>query len=86
MVLQEDSETGEPFGVKDFDTKEEAQRVADDMQRGIDNAWFSQIFNHAQMFFKLFRSGNQIPLLNRLSDYRHKNFANAVSEQAESPH
>ncbi len=38
MVLQEDSETGEPFGVKDFDTKEEAQRVADDMQRGIDNA------------------------------------------------
>jgi hypothetical protein len=37
-VLQEDSETREPLGVKDFDTKEEAQRVADDMQRGIDNA------------------------------------------------
>jgi len=36
MVLQQDSETGEPFGVKDFDTKEEAQRVAEDMQRAID--------------------------------------------------
>ena len=37
-VLQEDSETKERFGVKDFDTKEEAQSVADDMQRAIDNA------------------------------------------------
>ena len=36
-VLQEDSETKERFGVKDFDTKEEAQRTADDMQRAIDN-------------------------------------------------
>ncbi len=39
MVLQEDSETGKPFGVKDFDTKEEAQGVADDMQRAVDNAF-----------------------------------------------
>jgi hypothetical protein len=38
VILQQDSETGEPFGVKDFDTKEEAQSVADDMQRAIDNA------------------------------------------------
>ena len=38
MVLQEDSETEKPFGVKDFDTKEEAQNVADDMQKAIDNA------------------------------------------------
>ncbi len=38
MVLQQDSETGEPFGVKDFDTKEEAQIIAEDMQRAIDNA------------------------------------------------
>ncbi len=38
MVLQEDSETGKPFGVKDFDTKEEAQSVADDMQKAVDNA------------------------------------------------
>ena len=38
MVLQEDSETGEPFGVKDFDTREEAQRTADDMQTAMDNA------------------------------------------------
>ena len=37
-VLQEDSETKERFGVKDFDTKEEAQRTADDMQRAADNA------------------------------------------------
>ena len=37
-VLQEDTETKERFGVKDFDTKEEAQSVADDMQRAIDNA------------------------------------------------
>ena len=42
MVLQEDSETREPFGVKDFDTKEEAQRVAEDMQRAIDNAMSEQ--------------------------------------------
>ena len=38
MVLQQDSETGEPFGIKDFDTLEEAQNVAEDMQRTIDNA------------------------------------------------
>lgn len=38
MVLQEDSETEKPFGVKDFDTKEEAQSVADDMQKAVDNA------------------------------------------------
>jgi hypothetical protein len=38
VVLQEDSETAEPFGVKDFDTKEEAQRVAEDMQRTMDNS------------------------------------------------
>ena len=37
-VLQEDSETKERFGVKDFDTKEEAQKTADDMQRAIDKA------------------------------------------------
>ena len=37
-VLQEDSETEKPFGVKDFDTKEEAQSVADDMQKAVDNA------------------------------------------------
>jgi hypothetical protein len=37
-VLQEDTETKERFGVKDFDTKEEAQSVADDMQKAIDNA------------------------------------------------
>ncbi len=38
VILQEDSETGKPFGVKDFDTKEEAQSVADDMQKAVDNA------------------------------------------------
>jgi hypothetical protein len=37
-VLQEDSETQERFGVKDFDTKEEAQRTADNMQKAVDNA------------------------------------------------
>ena len=37
-VLQEDTETKERFGVKDFDTKEEAQSVADDMQKAVDNA------------------------------------------------
>ncbi len=37
-VLQEDTETKERFGVKDFDTKEEAQTTADDMQRAADNA------------------------------------------------
>ena len=36
-VLQEDTETGEPFGVQDFDTLEEAQRVADGLQEAIDN-------------------------------------------------
>jgi hypothetical protein len=37
-VLQEDSETKECFGVKDFDTREEAQRNADDLQKAVDNA------------------------------------------------
>jgi hypothetical protein len=37
-VLQEDSVTKESFGVKDFDTQEEAQRTADDMQRATDKA------------------------------------------------
>lgn len=37
-VLQEDSNSKESFGVKDFDTLEEAQRTADDMQRAADNA------------------------------------------------
>jgi hypothetical protein len=37
-VLQEDLVTKERFGVKDFDTKEEAQRTADDMQRATDKA------------------------------------------------
>jgi hypothetical protein len=37
-VLQEDSETKESFGVKDFDTPEEAQRTADHMQRAADGA------------------------------------------------
>ena len=32
-VLQEDSETKERFGLKDFDTREEAQKTADDMQK-----------------------------------------------------
>jgi hypothetical protein len=36
-VLQEDSETQERFGVKDFDTKEEAESTAADMQRAVDN-------------------------------------------------
>jgi hypothetical protein len=38
VVLQEDSETEKPFGVKDFDTKEEAQSAAADMQKAVDNA------------------------------------------------
>ena len=38
MVLQQDSETGEPFGVKDFNTLEEAQIAAEDMQSAMDNA------------------------------------------------
>ncbi len=37
-VLQEDTETEVRFGVKDFDTQEEAQRYADDMQRATDHA------------------------------------------------
>ena len=36
MVLQEDSETKKPFGVKDFDTEEEAVKYAEDIQRAID--------------------------------------------------
>jgi hypothetical protein len=32
-VLQEDSETKERFGVKDFETREEAEKTADDLQR-----------------------------------------------------
>ncbi len=35
-VVQEDSETEEPFGVKDFDTEEEAVKYAEDIQRAID--------------------------------------------------
>lgn len=38
MVTQEDSETGKPFGVKDFDTQEEALAFAENMQATIDNA------------------------------------------------
>jgi hypothetical protein len=38
-VLQEDSKTKERFGVKDFDTKEEAQSNADIMQKAADNAF-----------------------------------------------
>ena len=38
VVTQEDSETGKPFGVKDFDTQEEALEFAKDMQRTIDKA------------------------------------------------
>lgn len=30
-VVQEDSETKEPFGVKDFDTEEEAVKYAEDI-------------------------------------------------------
>ena len=37
-VLQEDLETRERFGVKDFDTQEEADRTAEDMQRAVDHA------------------------------------------------
>lgn len=37
-VLQEDSETKERFGVKDFESREEAQSNADIMQRAADNA------------------------------------------------
>ena len=36
MVLQQDSETEKRFGVKDFDTLEEARQFAEDMQRAID--------------------------------------------------
>ncbi len=35
-VVQEDSETEEPFGVKDFDTEEEAVKYAEDIQIAID--------------------------------------------------
>lgn len=42
-VLQEDSITRESFGVKDFDTKEEAQKTAEDMQRAVDNALSEEI-------------------------------------------
>ncbi len=35
-VVQEDSETKEPFGVKDFDTEEEAVKYAEDIQIAID--------------------------------------------------
>ena len=35
-VLQEDSETKERFGVKDFDTREEAQSNAETMQKAAD--------------------------------------------------
>ena len=42
-VLQEDSVTKESFGVKDFDTKEEAQKTADDMQRAVHNALSEEV-------------------------------------------
>lgn len=42
-VLQEDSITKERFGVKDFDTKEEAQRTADDMQRAVNTALSEEV-------------------------------------------
>ena len=42
-ILQEDSVTKESFGVKDFDTKEEAQKTAEDMQRAVDNALSEEI-------------------------------------------
>jgi hypothetical protein len=32
-VLQEDAETKERFGVKDFETREEAEKTANDLQR-----------------------------------------------------
>ncbi len=35
-VIQEDSETEEPFGVKDFDTEEEAEKYAEVIQGAID--------------------------------------------------
>jgi len=35
-VVQEDSETEEPFGVKDFDTEEEAEKYAEVIQNAID--------------------------------------------------
>lgn len=38
-VLQEDTESKEQFGVKDFDTQEEAQNNADMMQKAADNAF-----------------------------------------------
>ncbi len=38
VVLQEDSETEKPFGVKEFDTLEEARIAADDMQKAFDKA------------------------------------------------
>lgn len=37
-VLQEDSVTKESFGVKDFDTQEEAQKNADALQTAVINA------------------------------------------------
>ena len=35
-VVQEDSETEEPFGVKDFDTEKEAEKYAEVIQGAID--------------------------------------------------
>jgi len=49
-VLQEDSETKERFGVKDFDTKEEAERTAEDMQRAIDNVLSEKTPANCQAF------------------------------------
>jgi hypothetical protein len=42
-VLQEDTETGEPFGVQDFDTLEEAQNVAEGLQKAITNVLSERI-------------------------------------------
>jgi hypothetical protein len=42
-VVQEDSETQERFGVKDFDTKEEAQKSADDLQKTADHTFSEDI-------------------------------------------
>jgi hypothetical protein len=42
-VLQEDTETGEPFGVQDFDNLEEAQNVAEGLQKAITNVLSERI-------------------------------------------
>ena len=47
MVTQEDSETEKPFGVKDFDTQEEALQFAEDMQTAIDKGAAERSDNEA---------------------------------------